>query len=308
MKNYEEFKEALKAAMEESFGEGYEVRISDVKKADGAYEGISVQKDCEDVSLESEDVAVTLNLQKLYNAYERDGEANCFMSAIQAMKKGLASLSDVTRSLDREYILENVILALDNAEKKASLMKEVPYRMLVDLVVYYRVYLDKQGDSVATILLTNTIANKAGLSEEDLYQAALKNTRRITPIHYSSIEEELYHQEGKELSGNIEDLPDGEMIYIISNCFFTKGAVYMADEQALKDMADKIGTGFYIIPSSIHEILAVRPAAISSVSELNHMIWYTNNDMLKKGDELSDHAYYYDPEKRTVCLADAIAD
>lgn len=304
MKNYEEFKEALKAAMEESFGEGYEVRISDVKKVDDSYEGISVKR------LHS-NVAHTLNLQKVYSAYKAEGETVCFLKTIQFMKEALLSHASAVelmakRLKDKEYILGNVILTLVNVEENSSMLKGYPHRLFLDLAVYYRVCLDIREDQeeIATAAVTDDLARSMGLSEEVLFQMALRNTRRIFPIRYAT----MTMQNELSSSSRIEDLPNGEIMYMITNQSFARGAVYLVDEKALKDTADKFGTGFFIIPSSIHEILVVRPEFVNSVSCLEDLIQLVNSKELEKGERLSNHAYYYDPEKKAVCMANAIAD
>lgn len=64
----------------------------------------------------------------------------------------------------------------------------------------------------------------------------------------------------------------------------------------------KIGSDLYILPSSIHEVIAVS-ADFGSPDELAEMVYEINMDQVDINDRLSNQVYCYDKDLRTLRLA-----
>ena len=67
-------------------------------------------------------------------------------------------------------------------------------------------------------------------------------------------------------------------------------------------MAEKIGSDLYILPSSIHEVIAVS-ADFGSPDELAEMVYEINMDQVDINDRLSNQVYCYDKDLRTLRIA-----
>ena len=64
-------------------------------------------------------------------------------------------------------------------------------------------------------------------------------------------------------------------------------------------MAEKIGSDLYILPSSIHEVIAVS-TDFGSPDELAEMVYEINMDQVDINDRLSNQVYCYDKDLRTL--------
>lgn len=53
------------------------------------------------------------------------------------------------------------------------------------------------------------------------------------------------------------EMPPEQQMYVISNNKGINGAVSMLYEDGLHELAEKLGSDLYIMPSSIHEVIAV---------------------------------------------------
>ena len=73
-------------------------------------------------------------------------------------------------------------------------------------------------------------------------------------------------------------------------------------EEPLHELAEKIGSDLYILPSSIHEVIAVS-ADFGSPDELAEMVYEINMDQVDINDRLSNQVYCYDKDLRTLWLA-----
>lgn len=70
----------------------------------------------------------------------------------------------------------------------------------------------------------------------------------------------------------------------------------------LRDFADKIDSSFYIIPSSVHEVLLLPSENFEDGMELKSMIKEINDTQIEVGEILSYSLYWFDKNKREICI------
>ena len=72
----------------------------------------------------------------------------------------------------------------------------------------------------------------------------------------------------------------------------------------LEQAAEQVGGDFFILPSSIHEVLFVPDDGKTDYHELEVMVQSINQAEVAPADRLSDHVYHYDQTDRVFELAD----
>lgn len=212
--------------------------------------------------------------------------------------------------MDMEHFKDNVIMCLINTEQNREMLAGIPSREFQDLSVIYRWVVDQTQDAVGSVIVSDGLAKEAGLTEEELFQHAVENTRRITPSVVMSmgdlfgniIAEMDVPEEMKEEFGREESLAD--TMWIIGNSLGINGAVSMLYEENLHQLAEKLGDDLFILPSSIHEVIAI-PAGMAegNMERLAEMVHEVNMGGLKLEDRLSNSVYHYDKNLRKVTLA-----
>ena len=100
----------------------------------------------------------------------------------------------------------------------------------------------------------------------------------------------------------IGEIPPERSMWIISNERGTNGAASMLYENELHKLSVQLGTDLFILPSSIHEVIAV-PADDLEPEELAQMVSEINMGQVELGERLSNQVYYYDKELRKLSLA-----
>lgn len=90
-------------------------------------------------------------------------------------------------------------------------------------------------------------------------------------------------------------------MWVLTNKSAMYGAGLMANTDLLSRMGGRVGD-FFIIPSSIHEVLIVAPFA-ETADEITKLIKEINTEEVKPADRLSDALYYWDHEKKLLCTA-----
>ena len=72
-----------------------------------------------------------------------------------------------------------------------------------------------------------------------------------------------------------------------------------------KEAADQIGGSFYVLPSSIHEVLLFADDGSRSAQELSAMVSAVNSQEVLPEDQLGYEAYHYDAQAQIFEKASA---
>ena len=89
-------------------------------------------------------------------------------------------------------------------------------------------------------------------------------------------------------------------MHILSNRRKMFGAVVIIDPKVQRMCLERLGESFYILPSSIHELLLLPESLATTREELDQLIQEVNEACVSQEEYLSDHAYYYSAEKEEV--------
>lgn len=74
------------------------------------------------------------------------------------------------------------------------------------------------------------------------------------------------------------------------------GACVIQYPHFLDDAAETLGGSFYVLPSSIHEVLLLADDTSPSLSELENMVRTINQAEVAPEERLSDNVFHYDCE------------
>ena len=97
----------------------------------------------------------------------------------------------------------------------------------------------------------------------------------------------------------------GESAYILSNKSGVFGAVYLASPEVMEKISGLFPEGFYLLPSSVHEILVMPkdgngPGQEKTPFELGEMVREVNRTCVERDEILSDRIYEYDRENGEI--------
>ena len=100
----------------------------------------------------------------------------------------------------------------------------------------------------------------------------------------------------------IGEIPPEQTMWVISNKEGINGAVSMLYENELHELAENLGSDLYILPSSVHEVLAVS-SDLGDPEELAQMVVEVNMQEVSLDERLSNQVYHYDKDLRKLTLA-----
>lgn len=151
------------------------------------------------------------------------------------------------------------------------------------------------------IVVTNEMLEEWHISKFQLFNDAMRNMQEENPPILINIEEAML-SEGID---NVHNLLEYDffiydkndiMFFVLTGKERVFGASYIIDDKLMKKVADKLDASFFVIPSSIHELIFVPDQGNTTVNELSEMVYVVNRDenIVSSNEKLSDTVAYYD--------------
>ena len=146
--------------------------------------------------------------------------------------------------------------------------------------------------------INNEIANSIGLNEEQLYQLSMKNTEKVFPVSFQNL---TALTEGVQKNGQIPpgheirvDKNDALPVYSLSNKEGLNGASTILYPQVQEDLKKEFPNGYYVLPSSIHEVLIVDQSFVEEPLDLfalKEAVLEVNYQVVEPSEFLSNEVY-----------------
>ena len=311
MLNFEEFKEYIQMNLNEVLSDEYKnavVSVSEVSKNNGkVLHGITVKS-------EDSNIAPNIYLEGFFNKYEEGQDLDLVMGEIGRVAMEHMEAPDEFASIGKDfqnfgYVQDKIIMVAVNAERNRALLDGAPHVMKEDLALIYKVMLGNNHDGMATITIKNEHMAMWGVTTETIHELAMQNTKEILPVTVQSMNEvmrEMFSKDGMPdeiAEAMFEEMPVNQQMYVISNTAKVNGAASMFYEDALSGLAEKVGTDLFILPSSVHECIAVS-TDMGTPESLAEMVQEVNGSQVDAEEQLSDHVYRFDAKAKTISLAD----
>ena len=167
-----------------------------------------------------------------------------------------------------------------------------------DIDKYVRVLVDlpDNDDSMASVAINYAMLEQYGVSATELFEQALKCSHEQYVINdMKTTLEQILDEVPSDLSGI------GSHMVVLTTKNRIHGASAMFDNQLLSQLAQNLGNkDFYILPSSIHEIIVVPANDEVNARYLRSMVKEVNNTEVSKEERLSYSVFYYDTDADKV--------
>lgn len=190
--------------------------------------------------------------------------------------------------------IRNIYCRLINTERVKENLENIPHEKILDMVMtYYVRFVISQGEYLS-VMVNNKLMESWNISKEQLKDIAWCNTLRDNPAVFTPLDSIF-----EELGVNTE--PNERSIYVISNEKRNLGAVCIVYPGFLEKAAEEFKSDFYVLPSSVHECLAV-PCDDLCAGDLRKMVRSINRTELKSNEILSDSVYRYSRSRKSLVI------
>ena len=181
---------------------------------------------------------------------------------------------------------DDIILMLTNQHMIGRGIFAIPHSTFLDMNVCFMTRTETLEHGEVTGFDLDTLlyreAEKRGIKDmEKLTEQALVNTERYLPPV-------------------VEQISEG--MICITNDQHTFGAAAMMYKGLLQNVSETMGSDMYILPSSIHEVICIKPD-MNDPGDLYEYIQYVNKECLEPKDVLSRSLYYYEADRQRLLIA-----
>lgn len=297
MLEFEEFIEEVKAGISEYLVQFpiEKVELHQMLKNNGVLETGLV------IVLSNSNISPNIYLEHYYELY-KDGH---MMEEILA---DIATAYIYAREQveDREYepydaqqIKKHLFIRLVNQEQNEEFLQKCPYIPFLDLAITFRYIVISDGERIGSALVSFEDMDRWGYDLQTLYEHARSNMRQMFEPRMVRLEDML-KERMEELE---EDIPEVENpLYVLTNDIGMNGASFMLYEDLLENFANEQNSSFYILPSSIHEVLLLPEKESVDVDFLAQTVCDVNRLAVAKIEYLSDSVYRYDFATKQVSI------
>lgn len=194
-----------------------------------------------------------------------------------------------------ESMKDFITYRLINREKNEELLRTAPYEEFLDLALIYQYTVKLSGERQGTVQILNEHMERLQISQEELREAAWENTKRIYPPAIYAMQELLLGMKEPLQEGEIEK-DNAHGMYVLTNASGIHGAASLIYKEWLRKFAEAAGGGFYVLPSSIHEVILLPKQPDICLRQLAAAVKEINATKVEATEVLSDQVYYFEPE------------
>lgn len=285
--NYEQFILSLLACVKDKLDETVIVEKQEILKNNGVIAtGITIRN-------KEEKAAPIIYLEDYFKKY-------CMGETIEDLTEHLLECRNRVPEiptwnygdiLDFEKIRHLVVYKLVNAEKNKQLLTEVPNLPMLDFAILFYLMIPVNEYESCSILIRNLHMNYWKLPISVLYQCAKENTEKRCPYILKPLTQFVSHY----LQGEVPESP----LLVLTNESGVNGAAVILYPGIPKIIFEYIGKNYYILPSSIHELLIVPDDIEADPLNLQEIVRDVNENHIEAEEFLSDSVYYFNGENIT---------
>ena len=270
--NYTEFMNAMLCEIRGQIGVEVRTELYTVTKNNGTRRTGILFKQTDS------NLAPTIYLEEFYQKYLQGQQvpdlADSICSIYQEIR--VKKTCDCQNLFDFNHVKEHIVYKLIRRDANEELLKQIPYEPFLDLAVVYYIQIDNTRFGSAAIQIRNEHLRYWRVEKEEIRRLAGKNTPRIYPVQIQQIV---------------------RFMYVATNEQCSLGAAVMRYPDFREKVRRMIGEGFYILPSSIHEVILVPESFGMEPERMQEMVKEINQIGVAPEEVLSDSVYYFDGEE-----------
>lgn len=185
--------------------------------------------------------------------------------------------------MTKEFILDNVFPILLSSMKIPEGVHSLTMKGLYGVSVVFAVIIGDYHDRTM-MYVTDESMEQFHITDHNLVDS-------INILRYSYVFDSL------DNILNIKTDDNCMKIYTLTSDSQTYGSGMICVDSILKEVVRKIGEDFYILPSSVHELLFVPVSGFKNQTReevedtLLEMVWDVNHTQVEPQDRLSNHVY-----------------
>lgn len=292
--NYQQFVCAVEQKVKQQMREGMSVCVQRTIKNNGKVRiGIMLSE-------EGSNVSPTIYLEEYFDQFQKHKSIDQVVKNIWRLYREvrIEHTWETTMLQSFSKTRQKIVYKLIHAQENEELLKTIPHVLYLDLAIVCYILLDISESGTATILITNEMMKMWKIEKELLYSIAHQNTKKALPAEFKTMRSVV-----AELLGEENQLGEGEdLMYVLTNEIRSFGASCILYDKVLEDIGNQLGENYYVLPSSVHEVIIVPESKSPNRADLEDMIEEINDTQVEEEEILSYRAYYFSRKENRLIL------
>lgn len=257
-----------------------------------------------------EKVIPQIYLKEWYEMYQNGMEMEEILKEIAQVylsrtPKEANSVSDLL--MDYHKAKEFLGLKLVNKESNQKMLKGMICRDMenTDLTAVLCLCYQMEKEFHTSILIPEDMLSEWGIDRDTLYQEALQNTIKKNPVVINNVIDIILYNDKEMIEAYQPDdfyMQPYEQ-YVLTNKEKVDGATVLLYPDVLEQLAKNADSSFYILPSSIHEVILLLDNHDINAEELQNIVISVNREGVAAEEVLSNEVYRYDKKEHTLSMA-----
>lgn len=287
---FEQFADELrKELMIQVENRNIEVRFSEVFKNGGIRHAVNL-------SAPDSNIGIALYMEDGYRSYQMGSTVDKIADHMVSVYEEEQKRQKIPQIPNSVFQMENIVPVLLPRKGNEEMFRTIPHIPFENLEITFKFNIPEIG--MATV--SNKFMESKELTAEKLLNFALNNPAyksKITITPMGEAIEGLVEDLGIEIDRSTVDVP----MLVLANESNFYGAAAILDVETMQKVTQLCGEEVYILPSSLHECLAIGKSNID-IEELREMVRDINMSVLEPEEWLSDDVYQYDSTTRKISL------
>ncbi|MCI7145698.1 MAG: DUF5688 family protein [Clostridiales bacterium] len=170
---------------------------------------------------------------------------------------------------------------LINRERNRGRLDGCLYRELGEFALSYYLKTGISDQGWYSLSVTDDMCEAWGMTEDELYDIAMDNMNLSQCFRF---------QQG----GAMDPIGEENPMFILTSAMGINGATVIVSRKVREKVAEYLNDDYYILPSSVHELIIIPKKKASAVHHLVETVRSVNrSDAVPEGDFLSDNVYEY---------------
>lgn len=298
---YREFLENVRKEVESRYDSNVSVTLNHVMKNNGTeLDGITIME-------KDKNIAPTIYINSFYDRYREGVSLKAVVSEIIRIYNQNKNSININADYFENYenVRKTIVYKLVNYQKNKKLLEDVPYKRVLDLAVVFYCLIEQRKGVRATALIHNEHLRIWNVTEDEIYNDALKNTPVLLAgsiVPMSKILSEIAGTAPVDNDEKVCEYTGEDILYVLTNSSRVNGAACILYDNLLKKFANDVHSDLYILPSSVHEVIIVPKKNAFDKSELADMVREVNEQGVSQDEILSDNVYEYNRKNGLITM------
>ena len=206
----------------------------------------------------------------------------------------LQNIPDINPDQVRQYadMKDNIIMQVIPIRGNEELLAGIPHREMEDMAVVCRAMIGTHDRGEMSFLITNPILQDYGITAEQLFADAAATAIENEAYSVKPLFSVLAEMTPFGAEEPVPEMDNG--LYVATNNQKIYGAGVIAQPDFMEKAGEIMKGNFFILPSSIHEVLLLKDDGNTDYRNLEAMVREINASQVAPHERLTDNVYHYD--------------